>query len=106
LRPVALGEISARPAEEEQPQCPAGSGRIARTCRQGQHEGVVESERLIDAAPADRTPLPGRVEIPDLDDAAQVTGPVGIAAQLAVPEVLPAHRAPIREGGHSGPADS
>jgi hypothetical protein len=36
-------------------------------------------------------PLPGRVEIRDLDDAAQVTGPVWMTAHLALPVELPVH---------------
>ena len=34
-------------------------------------------------------PLPGRVEVCDCHDAAQVTAAVGVAARLAVPVMLP-----------------
>jgi len=34
-------------------------------------------------------PLPGRIEVRDLHDGAQIAGTVGVAAELAVPVLLP-----------------
>jgi hypothetical protein len=50
-------------------------------------------------------PLPGRIEIRDLDDAAQVAGPVGIAARLAVPVVLPVRRLQVLNHGVAAARD-
>ena len=64
----------------------------ARRGGQGQHQSVFGPQRPVDAAAgADGMPLPGRVEIRDLDDAAQVTGPVWMTAHLTLPVELPVH---------------
>jgi|SRR5690348_634886 len=44
---------------------------------------------VIVAVYAGGVPLPGRVEVRDLHDGAQVAGAVGVAAEFAVPVLLP-----------------
>lgn len=72
--------------EQDQPQGPPGPG------------GQVQLQMVLDSVrpegvvvEAGAVPLPGRVEIRDLDDAAQVAAAVRVAAD-AVPVVLPARR--------------
>src|SRR5215475_15915022 len=63
---------------------------------------MLEPQRPVDAAArADGMPLPGRVEVRDLDDAVQIAGPVGIAARLAAPVVFPVHRCRVFSHGHA-----
>jgi len=98
-RPVPLAEVRPGPAEKEQPHGPAGLNDRGGPAGQRQHEIVFESQRPVDAAAgADGMPLPVGVEIRDLHDTAQVAGPVGVAALLAVPVMLPVHRRPRRTG--------
>jgi len=87
---VGLGEVGTGPPEEEQPQGPAGAGGLTAPGRQGQHQLVLNALWLVEVAVhAGAVPLAGRIEVRDLDDAAQVAGAVGITAGLAVPVVHP-----------------
>jgi hypothetical protein len=80
---VGLGEVTARPAEQEQPQ--GAAGNLAGARGQGQHELVLDALRPVQVAVhAGAVPLTGRVEVRDRDDRAQVPGPVGVAAGQAV----------------------
>ena len=94
--PVTLGEVRPGPAEEEQPNGPAGPGARPRGIGQGQQKLMLDPVRPVEVAVHARAvPLPGRVEIRDLDDTAQVAGALGITAGLAVPPVLPVRRVPF-----------
>src|SRR5262249_47867758 len=67
---VAFAEVPAGPAEQDQPQGPPGPGGLAGTGGQAQHQHVLDPVRPASVVVEARAvPLPGRVEIRDLDDA-------------------------------------
>ena len=89
---LAAGEIRAGPADEDQPQGPPGPGGQPGAGGQAQRQLMLVPVGLAAVlVHAGAVPLPGRVEIRDLDDAAQVAGALGVAAR-AVPVVGPERR--------------
>ena len=91
--PVAIGEIRSARAEKEQPDGPAGPDGQPRRIGQEQLERVLHPLRPVNVGVhGGAVPLPRRVEVRDLYDAAQVPGAVGITERLAVPVVLPVRR--------------
>ena len=96
-RPVPVGEVRPGPAEKVQPDGPAGPGARPRGIGQAQLKLVLDSLRPENiGVHAGAVPLPRGVEVRGFDDAAQVAGALGIAAELAVPvagpEALPERR--------------
>ena len=80
------------PADEDQPQGPPRPGGRPGAGGQAQHQLMLVPVGLAAVlVRAGAVPLPGRVEIRDLDDAAQVAGALGVAARAA-PVVLPERR--------------
>src|SRR5580693_1802805 len=99
-RPVPLGEIRPGPAVEVQPDVPLGPGAQLRGIVQAQLKLMLYPVGpVIVAVHAGAVPLPRGVEIRGFDDAAQVAGALGIAADLALPmagpEALPQRRVPV-----------
>jgi hypothetical protein len=92
-RPVTFGKVKPGPAAEEQPHGLPRPGEPPGASWQAQSELMLDSRQADSVAVhAGGMPLPGRVEVRDLRDAAQVAGSVGIAAGVAgrvvVPELL------------------
>ena len=88
-RAVALGEVRPGPAAEDQPHDLPGPGNPAGASGQAQYELVLDPAAMDNVVVhAGAVPLPGRVEVRDLCDAAQVAGAVRVAAGFAGPEIV------------------
>ena len=87
--PVTFGEVRPGSAAKVQPYVPPRPGGSRRRLGQAQHEMTLQPQHpYIIGVHRSGMPLPGGVEVCDLDDAAQVTGAARVAAELAFPVVL------------------